>query len=278
MNETIRKITATLMVAVYIAALVPAQELFRRENAGKERLDFYLERAWSEDDGESWKEVAGEGLLEAMKAWENDAVFLKESDEEEYERQRENALAYFEAEKTRGYAKWLIKKFSEESERNILPELRQRIRENAARTDTEGYDLSEAERLYSDYMMSAEKSVNEYLSENENTSSSYTELSARLEGLNLSAEEREELISSAEETFTERVEAEAEMLSKKEGSRLLVRFFSDRNSLKAKRLKESAEIVAREITEKTEDRTSREMRSEERRVGKECRSRWSPYH
>ena len=26
------------------------------------------------------------------------------------------------------------------------------------------------------------------------------------------------------------------------------------------------------------DRTKEEMRSEERRVGKECRSRWSPYH
>ena len=25
-------------------------------------------------------------------------------------------------------------------------------------------------------------------------------------------------------------------------------------------------------------RTLREVRSEERRVGKECRSRWSPYH
>src|SRR2546426_3500427 len=27
-----------------------------------------------------------------------------------------------------------------------------------------------------------------------------------------------------------------------------------------------------------EDSTGRETRSEERRVGKECRSRWSPYH
>ena len=26
------------------------------------------------------------------------------------------------------------------------------------------------------------------------------------------------------------------------------------------------------------DLTAKELRSEERRVGKECRSRWSPYH
>ena len=36
--------------------------------------------------------------------------------------------------------------------------------------------------------------------------------------------------------------------------------------------------LADRIIEKTGLLTSREMRSEERRVGKECRSRWSPYH
>ena len=29
---------------------------------------------------------------------------------------------------------------------------------------------------------------------------------------------------------------------------------------------------------RTEDKRKKEKRSEERRVGKECRSRWSPYH
>src|SRR2546427_12544058 len=32
------------------------------------------------------------------------------------------------------------------------------------------------------------------------------------------------------------------------------------------------------IPRATDQRTQREARSEERRVGKECRSRWSPYH
>src|SRR2546425_3963999 len=32
------------------------------------------------------------------------------------------------------------------------------------------------------------------------------------------------------------------------------------------------------LAERLEHRAAREARSEERRVGKECRSRWSPYH
>ena len=40
----------------------------------------------------------------------------------------------------------------------------------------------------------------------------------------------------------------------------------------AHRLLKEAQIIATKICEK------RRSRSEERRVGKECRSRWSPYH
>ena len=38
---------------------------------------------------------------------------------------------------------------------------------------------------------------------------------------------------------------------------------------------EQVETTASEVETETEQQT---LRSEERRVGKECRSRWSPYH
>ena len=38
------------------------------------------------------------------------------------------------------------------------------------------------------------------------------------------------------------------------------------------------EAFEREITGRQEDTNNDAERSEERRVGKECRSRWSPYH
>ena len=39
-----------------------------------------------------------------------------------------------------------------------------------------------------------------------------------------------------------------------------------------------AEVVMMSIFEYNQEEEERKLRSEERRVGKECRSRWSPYH
>src|SRR3712207_6428475 len=44
------------------------------------------------------------------------------------------------------------------------------------------------------------------------------------------------------------------------------------------RTREYVEIVRMVLARKTLRHAGREWRSEERRVGKECRSRWSPYH
>ena len=41
---------------------------------------------------------------------------------------------------------------------------------------------------------------------------------------------------------------------------------------------EKVKTIFKETKEKIENANSPAERSEERRVGKECRSRWSPYH
>ena len=48
-----------------------------------------------------------------------------------------------------------------------------------------------------------------------------------------------------------------------------------RNALRVKRRRQRYEIVG---AEKIQYLFEMQSRSEERRVGKECRSRWSPYH
>ena len=45
--------------------------------------------------------------------------------------------------------------------------------------------------------------------------------------------------------------------------------------LDLKFVRENPDIVKQNIKNKFQDR---KLRSEERRVGKECRSRWTPYH
>ncbi|GJQ50791.1 MAG: hypothetical protein HKUEN01_31770 [Candidatus Kuenenia stuttgartiensis] len=46
----------------------------------------------------------------------------------------------------------------------------------------------------------------------------------------------------------------------------------------AKFLNTAAQYVGEVVIDKDDDITAHRVRSEERRVGKECRSRWSPYH
>ena len=43
-------------------------------------------------------------------------------------------------------------------------------------------------------------------------------------------------------------------------------------------LMKQAQRMQRQMEETTKELEAKEYRSEERRVGKECRSRWSPYH
>ena len=56
-------------------------------------------------------------------------------------------------------------------------------------------------------------------------------------------------------------------------------------SIKGKQLKNSRNTVSKQLVEllssqrdNSTEYQKRAIRSEERRVGKECRSRWSPYH
>src|SRR3712207_9489979 len=44
------------------------------------------------------------------------------------------------------------------------------------------------------------------------------------------------------------------------------------------RLRDLAGLIVIDFIDMEEKRNNRAVRSEERRVGKECRSRWSPYH
>ena len=43
-------------------------------------------------------------------------------------------------------------------------------------------------------------------------------------------------------------------------------------------MKELVEAIAKALVDNADQVQVRAIRSEERRVGKECRSRWSPYH
>src|SRR5256885_8061788 len=51
-----------------------------------------------------------------------------------------------------------------------------------------------------------------------------------------------------------------------------------KNGLQRRRVREQQEEAAQLLVEVVHHELTLDARSEERRVGKECRSRWSPYH
>src|SRR3712207_2423809 len=95
------------------------------------------------------------------------------------------------------------------------------------------------------------------------------------------------LATSTEQQITAEVEAPASVTIKKEGN--LVQIKGPLGTIKKDftKLPATVNVQGNKVTIKpygTRKRdlavtnTARSIRSEERRVGKECRSRWSPYH
>ena len=79
---------------VYAVSLLPAKEISSTLNSSRQRLDYYLEKAGSENDEIRWEEKASAGFEEAMKYWEKESIYIGENDYEEFKRQKEAAKLY----------------------------------------------------------------------------------------------------------------------------------------------------------------------------------------
>src|SRR3712207_9521337 len=84
---------------------------------------------------------------------------------------------------------------------------------------------------------------------------------------------RDEILKSAQEK-AEKIETSSKSQAKAKYDQMVEKGQIEADTLK-ERLRSSANLRARDNELKAKQET---IRSEERRVGKECRSRWSPYH
>ena len=129
---------------VYAVSLLPAKEISSTLNSSRQRLDYYLEKAGSENDEIRWEEKASAGFEEAMKYWEKESIhYIEENDYEEYKRQKETAKLYLEMEKNKSYVEWLCRKAALAVEKKANNELTQKIKESRSEYKTENYSLSE---------------------------------------------------------------------------------------------------------------------------------------
>ena len=162
-SEKINRFVMSLMMFVYITALLPAQEISYTIQESKKRLDYYLDKAENEYEELSWEEKVETGLQEALLYWESENTYLKEKDYEEYLKQKNEAQVYLELEKNKSYVEWLCNKLSKSSSVKLNNELTQKIKEARETYDTDGFTLNEVNKLQESWNTESEKIINEYL-------------------------------------------------------------------------------------------------------------------
>ena len=229
MNEKLTRVTAALLMFVYCASIVPAQEIASGLAAGKVRIDYYLNRAEKAYDENEWRRLADEGILAALAAWERMTLALKEQNADEWNTLRSEAKLYYENTVAKRYADLIRARYTHAQEAKISSELARRLKEKINNFDSSGYTLAEASKLYDDWNKESEKIIDEYLAGYDTGN------------------------------FSETVRHEAQMLSTIEGKRLISRFMKDEHSLKAEKAKEAATAIAEDLTKKTYGETERDM-------------------
>ncbi len=248
--EKQNRIISVLLLMFYVTSLLPAKEISSTLNASRQRLDYYLEKANAEYDEASWEEKAAAGFEEALKYWEKESIYIEENDYEEYKNQKEDAKLYLEMEKNKSYVEWLCRKAAVASANKVNNELAQKIKESRSVYNTDGYSLEETARLRDEWNKKSEIIINEYLDriDSENLLQ-LTEIKNRLREKGVTGIDIEEIFENANVNTRNVVKLENEQLLKTEGSKLIVRFLEDKESIKAEQSKESAKVLAKEIAD-----------------------------
>lgn len=249
--EKINRIISAILMMFYVTSLLPAKEISSTLNASRQRMDYYLEKAGAECDEAGWEEKAVAGFEEALKYWEKESIYIEENDYEEYKKQKEDATLYLELEKNKSYVEWLCRKAAVASASKVNNELAQKIKETRATYNTDGYSLEETSGLRNEWNKKLEIIINEYLDkiDSENLLQ-LTEIKNRLAEKGVKGVNIEEIFENTNVSTRNVVKLENEQLLKTEGNKLIVRFLEDRESIKAEKTKESAKIIAREISDK----------------------------
>ncbi len=249
-TERINRIISFLLMMFYVTSLLPAKEISSSLNASKQRLDYYLEKASAEYDESGWEEKAEAGFEEALKYWEKESLYIEENDYEEYKRQKEDARLYLEMEKNKSYVEWLCRKAAVASASKVNNELAQKIKETRSDYNTDGYSLEETASLRNEWNKKSETIINEYLDriDSENLLQ-LAEIKNRLTEKGITGIDIEKIFENANVSTRSVVKLENEQLLKTEGSKLIVRFLEDKESIKAEKSKEAAKVIAREIAD-----------------------------
>lgn len=256
-KDKISQLIATMLLLIFIPSIVPAQEFSSQIKTGKMHMEYYLDRASREKSVEKWEEIAEQGMLAAMTAWENSN--LQKLDEAEYEAKNE-----YQKIVDTNFVEWFTQKYLEDKTSKIQSKLHDALKTKAIEwkyIDQSGYEsrevnIEEAELARQQWTKIANEVVIEFCNEWDlQCENLYSDMSERLSKLSLQEEEINNLLNNYISSYKEIVTEEYENIAAYEENLLLRNVLYDQESLKKKSDKEAATIIARQIAKETEKTT-----------------------
>ena len=256
-KDKISQLIATMLLLIFIPSIVPAQEFSSQIKTGKMHMEYYLDRASREKSVEKWEEIAEQGMLAAMTAWENSN--LQKLDEAEYEAKNEYQKII-----DTNFVEWFTQKYLEDKTSKIQSKLHDALKTKAIEwkyIDQSGYEsrevnIEEAELARQQWTKIANEVVIEFCNEWDlQCENLYSDMSERLSKLSLQEEEINNLLNNYISSYKEIVTEEYENIAAYEENLLLRNVLYDQESLKKKSDKEAATIIARQIAKETEKTT-----------------------
>lgn len=247
------RILALCILLVQVTMMVPAQELYLGRQLGNRYLEQYLDRADMESSQQRWQELADQGMLVALTAWESSQTYLLEQDPQRWQAERDLLEQELAEEREVRLAQWILDKYIQSQSNPKFQQLATELEQRAAQwefqqTDEAGtlvttrqVDVADSQEAKEQWLSSNQQLIQQYLDEN---ALSISLLEGQLQELNLDEATGEALAQQAATSYQAYLATEYDLILRSETMDLLGNLLYDRESLRAASAKESADNIA----------------------------------
>lgn len=257
-----QRMLAFCILLVYGTMLLPAQEIYLSRQLGGMYLEQYLDRADLERSQQRWQQLADQGVLVALSAWESAHLYLLEQDPAAWEKQRLEAQQMLQQETQLRLAQWLLQSYMSQQGKTFFQTLSTRLQEEASlwqyqspqgdSAPTRQVDGTQAAQAQSQWIASNQDLIHQLLEE---AALADSELEEQLTDLELADSLRQELVREAAEDYRNYLSAEYDLILRSETSQLMGNLLYDRESLRAVSGQQSADVLAQELIQEAKHNT-----------------------
>ena len=258
------RILAFCILLVQVTMIVPAQELYLGRQLGERYLEQYLDRADLEGSQQRWQQLAEQGMLVALAAWESAANYLLEQDPETWQKERDSIQKDLSKATEIRLGEWLLDKllkaeanpnvqrFASDLEKRTSQWQFQQVESDGTVSLTRQIDKNQASQAENQWLQSNEELVQKYLEE---AAVDEALLRNEIRGLGLDEQTSNELVAKAIGSYKSYLSAEYDLILKSETMDLMGDLLYDRKSLRVASAKESADSIALELIQEAQAST-----------------------